>query len=234
MHPYFSIIVPAYNEEKYIEKTLSSIKNSSVQDFEIIIVLNGCTDDTEKKIKIFTKNNQQNSLKYFSLPEANVSKARNYGVEFAQGKVLIFLDADTQLLPDTLKRIKEDFTVEYAVATTLVLPDATNLKFRLAMNLKNSYNRTKLYQGCSGILITWKKDFDAVYGYNPDLHVREHRTLIKKLKKQGKYACINTAVITSMRRHQKWGLLKGTAFWIKQGMKEKFSDVETTEYEKIR
>ena len=153
MNPYFSIIIPAYNEEKYIEKTLLSLQNQSYSDYEAIVVLNGCTDSTEKVVKKFKKLN----IRYVVRPEAQVSQARNYGAELAHGKVLIFLDADTQLLPDTLKRIKEEFTVEYAVATTLVLPDATALKFRLAMNFKNNYNRLKWYEGCSGILVTWKK-----------------------------------------------------------------------------
>jgi glycosyltransferase involved in cell wall biosynthesis len=230
MHPYFSIIIPAYNEEKYVEKTLNSIQSQSFSDYEVIVVLNGCTDNTEKAVKKYKKLN----LRYFVRPEPQVSRARNYGAELAKGKVLVFLDADTQLLPDTLKRIKEDFTIDYAVATTLVLPDVTDLKYKVAMNFKNNYNRMKLYEGCSGILITWKKDFDAVFGYNPELQVREHRTLIKKLKTKGKYTCINTAVVTSMRRHQHWGLLKGTGFWIKQGWKEKFGNVEETDYEEVR
>ena len=45
--PAFSIIIPAHNEEKYLQKTLDSIKSQTLQDYEIIIVTNGCTDKTE-------------------------------------------------------------------------------------------------------------------------------------------------------------------------------------------
>lgn len=233
-----SIIIPAYNEEKYIEKTLHSIAQQRYRNYEVIIVMNGCTDGTEKTVEHFKNNikkkNIKNKIKYFFLPHAHVSKARNYGAEEAQGEVLVFLDADTQLSPDSLRKISEQFTEDYSVATTKVLPDINSFKFRLAMRIKNGYNTTKLYEGCSGILICWKKDFQKVGGYNPALTVREHRTLIRQLKKLGKYQCLNTHVITSMRRHQQWGLVKSTWFWMKQGMKEKVSSVERSKYEKVR
>ena len=51
----FSIIIPANNEEKYIEKTINSIKEQSFKDYEIIVVANGCTDNTAEIVK----NNQK-------------------------------------------------------------------------------------------------------------------------------------------------------------------------------
>ena len=102
------------------------------------------------------------------------------------------------------------------------------------MTFKNVYNSSKIYNGCSGILICRKEEFHKVGGYNSDLQVKEHHTLTKLLQKTGKYKCINTYVTTSMRRHVQWGLLKGTWFWLMQWIKEKKHTVKDSEYEKIR
>ena len=50
-HPKISVIIPAHNEEKYIEKTLESLTKQDFADFETIVVANGCTDKTEEKVK---------------------------------------------------------------------------------------------------------------------------------------------------------------------------------------
>ncbi len=228
--PLFSIIIPAHNEEKYLRKTLHSIKQQTCQDFEVIITANGCTDKTEEIIK--KRTNKQ--LRVLSLAKPNVSVARNAGALNANGNILIFLDADTTLEQDSLKKIKEEFTEKYSVATTKVKPDHNILKFNLAMKFKNLYNLTQIYQGCSGVLICRKKDFKKVNGYDPDIIVKEHRKLTIKLKKLGKYKCLNTYATTSMRRFQQWGLGKATTFWLKEWLKAWFGDIKKTEYEKVR
>ena len=230
MVPYFSIIIPAYNEENYVRKTLHSIKQQTYQDYETIVVANGCTDKTEEIVK----KRANNKLRLFSLPKPNVSVARNAGALNANGEILLFLDADTILGNNCLKKIKESFTDKHSVATTMVKPDATEAKYRLAMAFKNLYNKTKIYQGCSGTLICRKIDFHNVEGYNPDIIVKEHRKLIIKLNKLGKYNCIDTYVTTSMRRLKQWGLLGSASFWLKQWLKNYISDIKKSNYEKIR
>ncbi len=227
--PYFSIIIPAYNEEKYIEKALQSIKSQTMQDYEVIVVANGCTDKTEEVVN----QNITPKIRYLSLPKPKVSVARNAGALNAQGSLLLFLDADTQLPPEALQHITENFTEKYAIATTKAKPDTGKWKHSMALSFKNLYNQT-IYQGCSGALICRKQDFRSVGGYAPDLEVREHRQLIKKLLQKGKYTVMDTLVITSMRRYQQWGLAKAAWFWVVQWWKEKFNDVSKSEYEKVR
>ena len=230
MDPKISIIIPANNEEDYIAKTLHSIKCQTYQDYETIIVSNGCTDKTEEIVN--RKVNDR--LKHFSISEANVSIARNYGAKQARGETLLFLDADTLLDQDLLHKINTEFTNKYSVATTKVRPDENKAKYNFAMWFKNFYHRTNLYQGCSGALICRKEDFDKVGGY-PEIVVKEHRKLIVDLKRNaGKFKCLNAYVTTSMRRFKKWGLTKATFFWIKQWAKNYVSDLKDSKYEKIR
>ncbi|PIZ51231.1 hypothetical protein COY27_04375 [Candidatus Woesearchaeota archaeon CG_4_10_14_0_2_um_filter_33_13] len=229
MEPKFSIIIPANNEENYIKQTLHSIKNQTYQNFETIVVSNGCTDKTEEIVN--KRVNEQ--LKHYSIPLANVSIARNYGAEKARGEVLLFLDADTHLEVNSLQKIHLQLK-DYAIATTKVLPDEKKLKYRFAMGFKNFYHRTNLYQGCSGALICKKEDFDKVGGY-PELAVKEHRKLIIDVKRNGgKFKCLNTTVTTSMRRFNQWGLIKATTFWVRQWLKNYTSDLKDSEYERIR
>lgn len=228
--PTFSIIIPAHNEEKYLQKTLESIQQQTSRDYEVIIVTNGCTDKTEE----IAKKNINTNIRHLSLPKPNVSVARNAGALNAQGETLLFLDADTQLVPDTLEKIKKQFTEEYAVATTLAKPDSEKLHHRLAASFKNLYHYLGIYQGCSGALICRKKDFQAVQGYNPEIIVREQRKLALKLKELGQFACITTKVTTSMRRYQQWGLLKVSLFWIKTWMQDKSGTLKESSYEIIR
>ncbi len=230
MPPYFSVIIPAHNEENYLRQTLHSLKNQTHQDFEVIVVTNGCTDKTEEIVK--KRANER--IKHLSLPQPNVSRARNYGAGKAEGEVLLFLDADTALEEYSLQKIKAGFLKEHAVATTQVKPDSPELKYQLAMWFKNFYHRTHLYEGCSGALVCRREDFEKVNGYDPNLGVKEHRKLILNLRKLGKFSCIDTKVTTSMRRFKRWGLSKDVLFWAKQWVKEKTGTLEGVEYEKVR
>lgn len=92
-----SVIIPAYNEEKYLPETLERIVEAlSVADCssEIIVVDNDSEDKTWQIAESF-------GAKVFSQAEHNISKVRNTGAENSSGDVLIFVDADT-LVPDTL------------------------------------------------------------------------------------------------------------------------------------
>ncbi|HLC89171.1 MAG TPA: glycosyltransferase [Candidatus Nanoarchaeia archaeon] len=230
MDAHISVIIPAHNEENYIKKTLHSLKQQTYQNYETIVVANGCTDQTEELVK----KRAHEKLRLLSLPRANVSVARNAGALNAKGQILFFLDADTALEQDSLQKINEQFTEKYSVATTLVQPDEDKLKYKLAMGFKNFYHQTKLYQGAAGTLICRKEDFNAVNGYDPEIIVKEHRKLAIKLKKLKGFTCINTRVTTSMRRFQKWGLAKATLFWLGQWARNYTGDLKKSEYEKIR
>ncbi len=85
-----SVIIPAYNEEKFIEKCLISIKNQSFKDIEIIVVDDGSTDKTvEIAEKIADRVILQDHL--------GCGKARNIGAKSAAGEILVFIDADMYL-----------------------------------------------------------------------------------------------------------------------------------------
>lgn len=97
-----SVIVPAYNAAKYIEKCIFSIINSSKNDIEIIVVEDGSTDDTLEKLKSIV----DPRLKIIqSGIRGGVSKARNVGLKIAIGKYITFVDSDDWIAPEMLEKL---------------------------------------------------------------------------------------------------------------------------------
>ena len=103
MGPQISIVIPAYNAEKYIERCVDSIINQTFQDFEIIIVNNGSTDGTKEICKELEKKDVRISFQDTGSDNKGVSFARNIGIQKAAGEYISFVDADDILCPDVLE-----------------------------------------------------------------------------------------------------------------------------------
>lgn len=88
--PVFSIIIPLYNKEKYIQNTIKSALNQTFKDFEIIVVNDGSTDSSLAIVKQI----EDSRIKIFSIKNGGVSRARNFGIEKAKSDLIAFLDAD--------------------------------------------------------------------------------------------------------------------------------------------
>jgi len=229
--PRISVIIPAHNEENYLRSTLHGLKQQTFQNFEAIVVANGCTDKTEEIVG----KRINDRLQLLKMPKANVSRARNHGASKAQGEILVFLDADTILDEDALQKINSVFNENCSVATTKVKPEPSSPAFKLHSFIKNIANKTKLYQGwVGGVLICRKRHFDAVNGYDHQREIREQKNLILKLLPYGRYALIDTYATTSMRRFQQWGLVRSAGFWLKQLVLDHFGDITKSKYEKVR
>lgn len=85
-----SVIITAYNAEKTIEKCLNSILDTKYNNYEIVIVNDGSTDNTEDIIELFATD----KIKYFSKPNTGVADSRNFGIEKANGDYITFVDSD--------------------------------------------------------------------------------------------------------------------------------------------
>ncbi len=104
-----SIIVPTYNEEKYIETTLKSIREQDFEDYEIIVSDCYSYDNTEKLARKYADNVVFSEVR-------STASARNIGARHADGKYLIFLDADTTLTKGYLKSAWDIFKQDKYVA----------------------------------------------------------------------------------------------------------------------
>ena len=97
----FSIIIPLYNKEKDIEKTISSVLEQTFNDFEIIIVNDGSTDKSEEIVKGI----KDERITIFSKKNEGVSSARNFGVKKPNTSFIAFLDGDDYWYPNHLENL---------------------------------------------------------------------------------------------------------------------------------
>lgn len=103
-----SIIVPIYNAEKFIRKCVDSLLNQTKKEIEFILINDGSTDSTHDILKTY----KDKRIKYFKNKNQGIGKTRNFGIEKATGKYIIFIDSDDYIEPTTCedlytKAIKE-------------------------------------------------------------------------------------------------------------------------------
>ena len=103
----FSVIVPVYNVEKYIEKCLNSILNQTYKDFEIIIVNDGSPDNSQSIVDKYVKNYPE-IIKSYIKENGGLSDARNFGVKKANGDYLVFVDSDDYINSELLEKLNEE------------------------------------------------------------------------------------------------------------------------------
>ena len=103
-NPKVSIIIPAYNCEKYIENSINSLLNQTYENIEVIVVNDGSTDNTQK-----VSENFGNSIKLINKENGGVSSARNRGIEEASGELIAFLDSDDEYLPIAIENMVKEF-----------------------------------------------------------------------------------------------------------------------------
>ena len=101
--PLISIIVPCFNNEKYVEKCLDSINQQSFKDFEVIIINDGSTDNSKEIIEHFIKTKPNYHL--INQKNMGVSTARNNGLKLVKGEFVCFVDADDYIESNYLKEL---------------------------------------------------------------------------------------------------------------------------------
>lgn len=101
---FFSVIIPLYNKENFIENTLKSVLNQSFIDFEVLIINDGSTDQSEEKVLGF----KDARIHYFYKKNSGVSAARNFGIEKAKSNYITFIDADDYWYPHFLQEMFEN------------------------------------------------------------------------------------------------------------------------------
>lgn len=103
MKPFVSVIMPCYNCEKYIKKTIQSVLNQTYSNFEILIVDDLSTDETVNKIREMQRKDKRIRLIQLS-QKGGASIARNKAIQEAKGKYIAFLDGDDMWKPQKLEK----------------------------------------------------------------------------------------------------------------------------------
>ncbi len=199
----YSVIIPTYNEEKYLPILLENIP----KDIEIIIADNFSTDKTREIAK-----NYQCNIINGGLP----GEARNRGARVSSSSWIIFFDADVKIDKDFFTKLDTELKKNTCIgATTLVRPLSNNLFDKLYFMFSNvciylfQYFKPLAH---GFIIIVNKKKFLSINGFDESLNMGEDFDLSSRLSKLGKFKVLrNISVYVSMRRFDKEGRL--TLLW---------------------
>lgn len=107
-----SIIVPMYNAERFINRTLDSIINQSYKDIEIIVVDDGSTDNSNEIVKRYEKND--NRVHLYKKENGGLSSARNEGLRYSSGQLVMFIDSDDYIDSTMVERLVNNLEIENA------------------------------------------------------------------------------------------------------------------------
>jgi len=193
MNELASIIVPAYNEEKLIERTLISLKNQTYKPTEIIVVDNNSTDRTGKIAEKYAD-------KVLFLKDRGAAKARNLGAKKARGSFIFFIDADSKLSKNAVEKCVSALKNNYPAGTAKIIYESEDYKVKSIELIQNfCLEQWKIFE--SGFLYARKDAFEKVGGYKGKINFGENMDLLKRISKLGPLHFEKKAfLLTSPRR----------------------------------
>ena len=193
--PYVSIIIPAYNEEKVIGKTINSVlKLDYPKDkYEIIVVDDGSTDKTFKVAKRFTRIKKP-KVKVFKKPNGGVASAKNYGIKKAKGEIIVTLDADSFASEKALKKMVGYFDDKRVMAVTASL-NVYNTKsfleklqwaeYMTGIFLRKVFANVDAVHVIPGPFSAFRKEFFERYGGFDENNVTEDTEIAMRIQSKG-------------------------------------------------
>lgn len=194
----FSVIIPTYNRANFIANTIQSVLNQEYQNFEIIVVDDGSTDNTEEVVlKI-----KDPRLIYHKKENGERAKARNRGAHLAKGSYINFLDSDDTLYPNHLseadKMVRENSSPEVFHLNYDILDVSTQTLAKRA-NIKGDLNIQLVKKGnllsCNGVFI--RKDIALENPFNEDRDLSASEDYELWLRLASRYPILYNNTITS-------------------------------------
>lgn len=182
--PRISLIIPAYNEEKFLPRLLAGVAAAraryrhGAEAVEVIVADNASTDGTAEVASA-------RGCRVVPVAKRVIAAARNAGAREARGEILAFVDADFQIHPETFNAI------EASLADGKSVVGATGVKMeRLSLGIGVSYALLAPFaivmQMDTGVVFCRRQDFEAVGGYNEARLVAEDVQLLRDLKRLGR------------------------------------------------
>lgn len=211
--PQFSIIIPTLNEEKFLPHLLASLSTQTKNTFEVIVVDGSSKDRTVKLAHTF--DTKLPALTVLVSKKASLPLQRNIGARIAQGEWLVFIDADSQVLPYFIERITVYIEDKGPLLfSTWALPDTDVHNDAILTLFANIFWESMVVwkrPAAPGPLTVVRHDvFDKVGGYDESHAFNEDIEMGLRLAKHGVTLKIlpEALYVWSMRRFRKQGTLK--------------------------
>jgi len=194
-----SVIIPTYNEEKYLPTLLKCISKQTLKPVEVIVSDNYSKDQTREIAKEFGAKVIDGGIQ---------SVGRNNGAKIAKGEILIFIDADISFSDNFLKNCVKQFTdskIDLGVCKfSLKSENFSQLIHNMLTNISMEFRKkTKNPLGNGGVIICKKKVFESVGGFDESLKISEDQKFFRLAVLKGyKFGIINLYFVHSPRRYK--------------------------------
>jgi glycosyltransferase involved in cell wall biosynthesis len=194
-----SVIMAAYNSEKFIEKTINSILNQTYKDFELIVVNDGSNDSTAEIVtRLATKDPR---ITLLQKENGGTSSARNAGIDKSTGEYLAFIDAD-DVWDDVTKLEKQhaflstniDYVLVGCSRVKLINSEDTLIKYFYLPKTDKEIRKAFLRKNCfiASTVMTRKEPVNSFAGFNNDYAIVEDYDLWLKIGTKGKMANLDS------------------------------------------
>ena len=150
----FSIIIPCYNSAEYVERCINSCLNSTFDDFEIILINDGSTDNTLKILAKYAKSD--NRIHVFSKENGGYVSAVNYGLEYVNGAYFMFLGSDDEITPNLFEDI-------YNQIKDIELPDMIGFNAIIKKGEETTRDKNSDFDVIAGEYNTCIKEFSRKF-----------------------------------------------------------------------
>ena len=196
-----SIIIPTYNEEKYLPRLLNCIKNQNYEDYEIIVADANSKDKTRQIAKKYDCRIVKGGMP---------AVGRNNGAKVAKGNILLFLDADSIIQEDFIKNALDDISKrKLDVAGSYLYPQSgkfIDIIFLEIFNLWIFMTQFFYPNACGSGIFCKKALHEKVKGFDKTIRLSEDMDYARRCGKYEKFRIIkNSKLIYSMRRYYKEG-----------------------------
>ncbi len=138
MSPLISVIIPLYNKQRFVERTLTSVLRQTYTNLEIIVIDDGSKDNSFAIAQKVVGND--NRVKLISRENRGVSYTRNQGLELASGELISFIDADDYISPDfytALYTAMRDYDADISVIKYFRVSEKGEYKFKSSFNAQD-------------------------------------------------------------------------------------------------
>lgn len=229
MNSKISLIMPVYNAEMYIVNSIESVLEQSNVEIELIIVNDGSTDHTKELISKY----KDNRLIYLEQDNRGVSSARNLALKNVTGDYIAFIDADDQLVANSLSlRLSEIGNNDLLISAYEKFDESSNICERMPINRKSDWSIKELLEelveckqiGYQGYL--WNKLFltkiirENSISFDENIYYGEDRLFVAKYLTYCKKCIVSNSIVYRYRINN-------------QGAMALFNNLDDTKFEKL-
>jgi glycosyltransferase involved in cell wall biosynthesis len=164
-----SVIIPCYNQSKFLAEAIQSVLNQTYPNVEIIVIDDGSTDNIEEVLQAFPQ------IEFIKQKNQGAAIARNKGIAASSGTFLIFLDADDRLLPNALelgvRYLNENTSCAFVTGGVKLIDSSGKfLEIPKQVRIEKDHFKTLLatnYIWTPGVVVYRKSIFDSNNGFDP-------------------------------------------------------------------